>query len=286
MHPRYQHFQLTSQRHKTTGTSAFTLIELLVVIMIITILASLLLPSLANARQSGRKSACVSNLRQLALTLTMYTGDNVDQYPTTGWGPLGRIVWDDLVAGYDGRPALPRYGRLFADQASALLTRTTWGEKYGEVYKCPDDTLQSFYGTSTDTYARSYSITSLVLFPVAGYEAANHLGISGYATSTGQKLTRKSSGLVKPSETIVLSEYHSPSNFLGNGWQHSAAAYTIENRQLSGYWAHGRSANYLIADGHVEAPDFYDTLATPDGSVSSPASSVADTMWDSSPGRD
>lgn len=59
----------------------FTLIELLVVIAIIAILAALLLPSLARARQQAIKTHCISNLRQWSVALTMYAGDSQDNLP-------------------------------------------------------------------------------------------------------------------------------------------------------------------------------------------------------------
>lgn len=63
------------------GRRAFTLIELLVVIAIIGILAGLLLPVLARARESGRSANCLSNLHQLGLGLQLYTQENGNRMP-------------------------------------------------------------------------------------------------------------------------------------------------------------------------------------------------------------
>ena len=64
----------------------FTLIELLVVIAIIAILAAILFPVFAQAREAARKTSCSSNLRQLGLGVQMYVQDNDQKYPYWNWG--------------------------------------------------------------------------------------------------------------------------------------------------------------------------------------------------------
>ena len=72
------------------GRGGFTLIELLVVIALIAILAAMLLPALARAKEKAKRTQCVNNNHQHGLAWLLYVEDNRDTYPvTTGWGDFG-----------------------------------------------------------------------------------------------------------------------------------------------------------------------------------------------------
>src|SRR5580658_10004294 len=85
-----------SEKPAETREFAFTLIELLVVIAIIAILASMLLPALGAAKESGRRAKCTSNVHELGLANMMYVGDNNGEYT-----PRNSVErWPSLLISY------------------------------------------------------------------------------------------------------------------------------------------------------------------------------------------
>ncbi len=212
----------------SSPAAGFTLIELLVVITISAVLAALLLPALAQAKEKGRRTACAQNLRQLGLSLTLYANDNQDLLP------------------------LPQ-------EASAH-----WPEQLRRNYTalrlliCPSDTATVTASvpprlTTADLAPRSYLINAFADY-YAGPSAEG--STPPVWNTTPSYLSMKQSVFTRPTETIAFCEKASDSKAYDvNIFQSPTGSYLddlAENRHNNP--AHAPKvggSNVIMADGHV-----------------------------------
>ncbi len=233
---------------------AFTLIELLVVIAIIAILAAILFPVFARAREAARSITCLSNLKELGLGMQMYLQDYDGAYPV----PSPQIGAYD-VCGY-------LYGgeyRIWDSSGMALVNQYSYGAqiypyiKNSGIFICPSDSGAaqaplSVQGNANTNFPYPMRWTSYAyrewLFTAFVNDACAHPGIAG--VNMGQVITE--SMIPYPAQIFVFNELWI--------WH--------DNRMAALSWLGGGTGwdptakmNFVFMDGHAKSYPVDDAVA-------------------------
>jgi prepilin-type N-terminal cleavage/methylation domain-containing protein/prepilin-type processing-associated H-X9-DG protein len=273
----------------------FTLIELLVVIAIIAILAAMLLPALAKAKEAANKAKCSSNMRQLGFGFTYFAGDNGETYPPAACDGADntQYTWDTAIHSYIGGNAKLDKGTLQIGALDQTLTPP--------IERCPADIGPNSYWVAGSTLGRrTYAMNAIGPNYSAPLSSALPPAIDGVgiywtaATTTSSAPGYKTAVVLNPAGTINLVEEPAGDNVVGNVWPSFSIAPAnggsgqglgecfqtdvndSNNQGLALYKLHGNHFNYLFFDGHV-------TLLTMQQTVGGGTTNSPKGMWTINP---
>jgi len=198
---------------------AFTLIELLVVIAIIAILAAMLLPALASAKQKAWTISCVSNLKQIGLGLKMFADDNEERYPQSG----GSITWNWAD------PASPTNGWM--QQIYSYVQNTN-------VFHCPGNAQLPVNNRSPFNYFNGAR---------AAYVAAG----DQRAAVNGRQILFPAA-YVLAGDTIDSGQFFLPNDDDKDDYSQNCVGGEVNGTPAVGWQAHNKGQNILFSDGHAK----------------------------------
>jgi prepilin-type N-terminal cleavage/methylation domain-containing protein/prepilin-type processing-associated H-X9-DG protein len=250
-------------------TSGFTLIELLVVVAIIAILAAILFPVFAKAREKARQISCTSNLREVGLALTMYIQDYDEVYPEEHPPCRNPAVGDAPQGDYDGGLENVDYGSPFEKIMPYVAKENSAGNASltQQLFVCPDD-------SDPHGVALGNGCTSTAPDP----------GITSYLINAYFLFGLNDSQIPDPANTIYSAErngkfcdvhvhpwlgeiFDSPGDVGAVQANTPPPACISSNPGLDGQFAiqsnrHTNGANYTFADGHVKWETYATTIQT------------------------
>lgn len=230
----------TGRIGKHRAKRGFTLIELLVVIAIIAILAAILFPAFARARENARRASCMSNMKQFGISMMMYAQDYDDRFPAVlapNNSGSGYLIFDDAIFPY---------------------------VKSNQVYMCP-----SAYSANTRCYAYNPWVagwTNYFYMYFAAPDPSRSINLSGIPAAANTVLMMESWA---PQNSISSYNVRSwfPASVVNGGvtWANRTSApwgtYTGSTRNSAGTFISGAGTGIhisdtyiaLFADGHVKA---------------------------------